>query len=115
MLIGFVANDLELKTVADGKKVVNIRLAVRREFQNSNGEYEVDFISVSLWDFNAEHAYNYVKKGSRIAIKGRICPRKEMVGDTAVYTNDLYADRLLFLGENETKEFSNTKDEQEQG
>ena len=55
MLIGFVVNDLELRTVADGKKVVNIRLAVRREFQNSNGEYEADYVNISLWDFIAEH------------------------------------------------------------
>ena len=118
MLIGFVVNDLELRTVADGKKVVNIRLAVRREFQNSNGEYEADYVNISLWDFIAEHAYNYVKKGSRIAVKGRICPKKDMIGDLPVYTNDLYADRLIFLGDNETKEFSSSsipKDEQEQG
>ena len=69
-------------------------------------------------DFIAEHAYNYVKKGSRIAVKGRICPKKDMIGDLPVYTNDLYADRLIFLGDNETKEFSSNerpKDEQEQG
>lgn len=106
MLIGYVVNDLELKTLQDGKKVVRIRLAVRREFQNSNGEYDVDFINVTLWDFIAEHATNYVKKGSRLAVKGRIAPKKEMAGDIPVYTNELYADRLMFLGENESKEFN---------
>ncbi|MCR5231387.1 MAG: single-stranded DNA-binding protein [Acholeplasmatales bacterium] len=104
MLIGFVVNDLDLREVGDGKKVVNIRLAVRREFQNPDGQYDADFINVVLWDFLADHAYKHVKKGSRIALKGRIHPRKDESNDRVVYTNDLYADRLIFLGENEAKD-----------
>jgi single-strand DNA-binding protein len=107
MLIGVVVNDVELKEVAEGKKVVRLRLAVRREFQNMNGEYDTDFINVTLWEFLAEHAITYIKKGAKVAIKGRICPRKDQSGENPVYTNELYADRLVFLGEQQTKEISN--------
>lgn len=105
MLIGFVVNDVELKEVAEGKKVVKLRLAVKREFQNMNGEYDTDFINISLWEYLAEHAVNYLKKGARVAVKGRICPKKSGEGEATVYTNELYADRLIFLGETGTKEF----------
>ena len=104
MLIGFVVNDVELKEVADGKKVVKLRLAVKREFQNMNGEYDTDFINISVWEFLAEHAANYLKKGARVAVKGRICPKKDSHAE-GVITNELYADRLIFLGETGTKEF----------
>jgi single-strand DNA-binding protein len=105
MLIGFVVNDVELKEVADGKKVAKLRLAVKREFQNMNGEYDTDFINISVWEFLAEHAVNYLKKGARVAVKGRICPKKGEHGDVSVFTNELYADRLIFLGESGIKEF----------
>ena len=105
MIMGFVVNDISLKEVAEGKKVVKLRLAVRREFQNMNGEYDTDFINISVWEYLAEHAANYLKKGARVAVKGRICPKKIGEGETSVYTNELYADRLIFLGETGTKEF----------
>ena len=105
MLIGYVVNDIELKEVADGKKVVKLRLAVKREFQNMDGGYDTDFINISVWEYLAEHAVNYLKKGDRVAVKGRICPKKEIKNDVSVITNELYADRLIFLGETGTKEF----------
>ena len=113
MLIGFVVNELELRDVGDGKKVVNIRLAVKREFQNTNGEYDIDYINVSAWDFLAEHAYKYVKKGSRIGLKGRIRPRKEEKNEAVQFTNELYADRVLFLGDNGPKDLEDVYSEEE--
>ena len=79
MLIGYVVNDIELKEVADGKKVVKLRLAVKREFQNMDGGYDTDFINISVWEYLAEHAVNYLKKGARVAVKGRICPKKDLL------------------------------------
>lgn len=107
MLIGVVVNDVELKEVSDGKKVVRLRIACRREFQNMNGEYDTDFINVSFWEFLAEHAITYIKKGAKVAIKGRICPKKETINEQTYYTNELYGDRLVFLGDTGAKEIPN--------
>ena len=106
MLVGVVVNEIELREVAEGKKVVRLRLAVRREFQNMNGEYDTDFINITLWDFLAEYCQATVKKGYRIGIKGRVCPKKETQNDQTVYTNELYGDRIIFFGDEKTKEIS---------
>ena len=85
--------------------MVKLRMAVKREFQNANGEYDTDFINIYVWEFLAEHAANYIKKGTRLGVKGRVCPKVETVGEIKVQTIELYADRLIFLGETGMKEF----------
>ena len=98
MLVGTITKDIELKEVADGKKVTTLDLAVLREFKNQEGNYDTDFLKVTLWDFNAELAYETLKKGSRIGIKGRIYPHIEQLASGAyVSINELVGERIFFF------------------
>lgn len=72
MLIGRLTKDPEVIKLEDGRQVMNISLAVKKPFKNSNGEYETDFFKVSCWEFLVENFKDYLKKGQPIAVKGRL-------------------------------------------
>lgn len=49
VLVGRVVRQPELSQTIDGKKVSTITLAVTRSFKNAlSGEYETDFINITL-------------------------------------------------------------------
>ena len=77
MLMGRLAKDPEVKELADGKRVMNLRLAVTRSFQNSKGEYDTDFFTIVFWDYLIEFAQENLKKGHPVLIKGRLQTNKE--------------------------------------
>ncbi len=98
MLIGIITDDIELRDVGEGKRVVNLTLAVQRDFKNMDGEYSYDYIRVSLWDFLADAAMDNLKKGKKIGVKGRIYPRKEPhEKGFKIPVNDLTVDRLIYF------------------
>jgi single-strand DNA-binding protein len=75
ILIGNLTRDPELKFTAAGKPVASFGLAVnRRPFKNDTGESVegVDFFNISVFDRQAETAHQYLKKGSGVAIEGRL-------------------------------------------
>lgn len=77
MLMGRLVKDPDVKELADGKRVMNIRLAVSRGFQNSNGEYDTDFFNITFWDYLIDYAVDNLKKGQPVLIKGRMQMTKE--------------------------------------
>lgn len=105
IIIGRVTKDIELKNVGE-HKVVKFNVAVNRDFKNKQGEYDADFISCVAWNKTAELIGNYVKKGHRIALEGRIETGSydNEKGDK-VYTTDMKVEKIEFLeSKNETQE-----------
>ncbi len=74
VLVGRIANDLELKYTSTGNNSAYVRfsLAVNRSFTNNSGEREADFISCVAWNAQAENLCRFMKKGSMIGVDGRI-------------------------------------------
>jgi single-strand DNA-binding protein len=66
-----------------------ITLAVPRSFKNSEGEYETDYIPVTLWGTIAKNTEEYCKKGDLVGVKGRV------VGENG--TIELVAEKVTFL------------------
>ena len=66
-----------------------VTMAVTRQFKNSDGEYETDFIPVMLLGTVSETTLEYCKKGDIIGIRGRV----QMEEGKIV----LVADRVTFL------------------
>ena len=52
--------------------VADFTLAVDRGFTNKDGEKKTDFVPVTVWKKLAETCAEWVKKGSLIAVEGRI-------------------------------------------
>jgi single-strand DNA-binding protein len=98
MLIGRIVNDIEVKEYEGGKRVVKLCLMVTRPFKNFEGNYESDFINVSLWEYMADLAQERLKKDDKIGIKGRITPRKVTLQDGAtISVMDLIGERVMFF------------------
>ena len=72
VLVGRLAQDIEITTTDDEKKIANITIAVPRNTKNEDGEYETDFINARLWSGIATNVEEYCKKGDLIGIKGRL-------------------------------------------
>ena len=106
ILIGRVARDVEIRMTSDGRHVLNVTIAVQRPFRNSNGDYETDFFTITLWESMAEVAAENFKKGSTIGIKGRLSQKKVTLDNgVAVNTAELVGERIVF--------FSNTNSDTE--
>lgn len=93
-LIGNLATEVELREVGPDKKVASFVLAVDR----ANRDGGADFVTVSAWDRQAELCAEYLGKGRRIAIDGRLRSRsweKEGKRRSAI---EVVARRIEFLG-----------------
>ena len=72
MLVGRLAQDIEIKQLESGKEVTNVALAVNRSFKNPDGTYETDFFDCVLWEGLAKNAGEYCKKGDTVGVRGRL-------------------------------------------
>ena len=67
-LIGNLATEVELRDVGEEKKVAGFLLAVNRASRDG----EADFVWISVWDRQAEVCSEYLTKGQRVGIVGRL-------------------------------------------
>jgi single-strand DNA-binding protein len=91
-LIGRLTHDPELKYLPQGMPIVKFRLAVNRN------KDEADFINCIAFNKVAENLANYQKKGSRIAIVGKIQTGSyENQQGQRIYTTEIVANTIEFL------------------
>ncbi len=62
----------ELKETEKGIKYARITLKVPRNFRNSEGVYDEDFIEIELWRGIAEICYDNSQEGDLLSVQGRI-------------------------------------------
>ena len=67
-LIGNLATEVELRDVGEEKKVASFLLAVNRATRDGGA----DFVGISVWDRQAEVCSEYLTKGQRVGIVGRL-------------------------------------------
>ncbi|HEY3578359.1 MAG TPA: single-stranded DNA-binding protein [Gaiellaceae bacterium] len=93
-LIGNLATEVELREVGPEKKVASFVLAVDR----ASREGGADFVRVSAWDRQAELCAEYLGKGRRIAIDGRLKSRAWEEEGKRRSALEVVARRVEFLG-----------------
>lgn len=72
-LTGNAVKDTELKFTPGGTAVASGAIAVRRDFKNKQtGEYESDFINYTAFGKTGELMADYIKKGVKFGINGRL-------------------------------------------
>lgn len=73
ILVGNLTRDIELRYIGSGSALANTAMATNRRY-NVNGEKkeEVCFIDITFWGRTAEIANQYLKKGSKVLIEGRL-------------------------------------------
>ena len=74
VLIGNLTRDIELRYTQSGYCVGNSGIAVTRKFKNAKGETveETCFIDLKFFGRTAEVANQYLRKGSKLAVEGRL-------------------------------------------
>lgn len=98
VIIGRLTRDPELRYTPSGNASCTFTLAVERNFKNSNGEREADFIPIVTWRQLAENCANYLRKGRLTAVEGRIQTRSyENNEGRRVYVTEVLADNVRFL------------------
>ena len=70
-LIGNLATDVELREFGEEKRLATFRLAVHRE---SNDD-QADFFRVAVWDRQAQLCADYLAKGRKVGVEGRLRQR----------------------------------------
>jgi len=105
VLIGNLTRDPELRYTPSGLPVCTLRLAVGRNFPNSQGEMETDYFNVVVWRNQAEKCAEYLSKGRQIAVTGRLQSRSWEAADGGKRsTVEVVADRVVFLGRRERRD-----------
>lgn len=96
ILIGRLGKDPEVRSTRDGKAVTNISLCT------SEAKDQVEWHRVTLWEKAAETAATYLKKGSQIAVEGKLQMRKwnDKQG-VEHYSTEIQASRFEFCGKKE--------------
>ena len=67
-LIGNLATEVELRDVGEEKKVASFLLAVNRGGRDGGA----DFVRVTAWERQAEVCAEYLTKGQRVGVDGRL-------------------------------------------
>ncbi len=74
VLAGNLTRDIELRYAPSGTAVANTAIATSRKFKKQDGTQseEVCFIDLAFFGRTAEIANQYLKKGSKVLIEGRL-------------------------------------------
>lgn len=98
VLVGRLTKDVELRYTTSGAAAGSFTLAVNRQFTNSNGERETDFINGVIWRKSAENFANFTSKGSLVAVEGRLQTRNyENQQGQRVYVTEVIVDNFALL------------------
>lgn len=74
-LVGRLTADPEVKENTDGNLRTVINIAISRDYRNTDGVYDTDFIRCVLWNGIASATKDYCHKGDVVGIKGRLQSR----------------------------------------
>ena len=97
-LVGRLTKDPELIEAENESKRTIINLAVPRNYKNSEGLYDCDFIRCVLWNGIAKKATSYCKTGDIVAIRGRIQTRTyEGKNEEKKFVTEVIAEFLSFI------------------
>jgi len=73
ILVGNLTRDIELRYAQSGSAIANTAIATTRKFtQNGEKKEEVCFMDITFFGRSAEIANQYLRKGSKILVEGRI-------------------------------------------
>ena len=99
-LIGNLGKDPEVKNLTSGKMKASFSMATSESYKNANGEKvdDTQWHNIVAWGKTAEIAENYLQKGNKIAIEGRLIHRvyEDKEGQKK-YITEVVASNLLML------------------
>jgi single-strand DNA-binding protein len=102
ILIGNLGKDPEVKYTPSGAAVAKLTLATNERFKDKSGEWQdrTEWHNVVLWQRLAEIAGEYLKKGSKVYIEGRLQTRswEDKNTNQKKYMTEVVGNDLVLLG-----------------
>ena len=109
MVIGNLGTDPEMRYTPNGNPVTSFRIATTRTYTSADGERQQDteWFTVVAWNQLAELCNQYLSKGRRAYVDGRLHTNSwEGTDGQTRSSNEIIADRVLFLDRQPTGQSS---------
>jgi single-strand DNA-binding protein len=92
ILIGNLGKDPEMRFTPSGQPVTTLSVATNRRYNNANGQpvKETTWFRITVWGKQAEACNQYLHKGSRVLVEGRLTPDPETGGPHIWENNGKY-------------------------
>ncbi|MBN1191649.1 MAG: single-stranded DNA-binding protein [Dehalococcoidales bacterium] len=100
MIIGNLGGDPEMRFTPSGNPVTSFRVATNRVYNSTEGERkeETEWFSVVTWSKLAENCNQYLVKGQRIYVEGRLHTRIWESQDGQKHSRvEIIANNVIFL------------------
>ena len=102
ILIGNLGKDPEVKYTPQGTPVAKLTVATNERFKDKSGEWQdrTEWHNVVLWQRLAEIAGEYLKKGGKVYIEGRLQTRSwdDKTSGQKKYMTEVVGSDLVLLG-----------------
>lgn len=102
ILVGNLGKEPEIKYISAGPPVAKFSLATNERFKDKAGEWQerTEWHNIVAWNRLAEIVGEYVKKGSKVYIEGRLHTSSWKSDGQTHYRTEIVADDLVLLGKN---------------
>lgn len=99
-LIGNVGRDPDVQTTTSGTTVAHVSLATSRRVSRNGGDFDerTDWHRLTLWDRLADVAKEYLRKGDRVYVDGRIEYGSFERNGVTIPTTEIVVQELILLG-----------------
>jgi single-strand DNA-binding protein len=102
ILLGTLGKDPELKYTPQGTAVAKFSMATNESYKDkASGEWKerTEWHNVVCWQRTAEVAAEYLKKGRKVYIEGRLTTRSWEQDGHKKYMTEIVANELVLLGD----------------
>lgn len=97
IMIGRLTKEPEVRVTQTGKKVASFSIAIN-EGKSAQGNELVSYFNLNAWERTADIVENYAKKGTKVAVVGRLQNRSwDKPDGTKGYATDIVVSELELL------------------
>jgi len=116
IIVGNLGRDPEMRYTPSGQAVTNFSVATNRQYTGSDGNQvsETIWFRVSTWGKQAETCNQYLKKGSKVLVEGRLVP-DQAAGGPRIWTRQDGTSAASFEVSASTVRFLSSRGESESG
>jgi len=112
LIIGNLGSDPEMRYTPKGNPVTSFTVATNRRYTTAEGETreETEWFRVSAWNRLAESSNNYLQRGGKVYVEGRLSSRTYVANDGQTRVSlDVTASNITFLPTSTSAETSSNK------
>ncbi|MBT3320891.1 MAG: single-stranded DNA-binding protein [Anaerolineae bacterium] len=112
VIAGNLGRDPEMRYTPSGQAVTNLNVATNRQYTSNSGEKvkETTWFRVSVWGKQAESCNQYLRKGSKVLVEGRM-NQDPATGGPRVWTGNDGSPRASFEITAQTVRFLSSRGE----